>query len=109
MSLMVAMMLQLLLHLLHVLLGPVVRRLHHGAHHFGIAADHQRLIRSIGVDAYAALEHRSVLHCPTLPQGVAVHLKLTRVRRLRAETQMTRQYGLHIHFYAPGRSSRQLH
>lgn len=72
----------LISHFLYVLFGTLVRRLHDGAHHLGVATYNQSLIRGVGVDSHLALTGHGVLHQPALPQSIPVHLKLTRVRRL---------------------------
>lgn len=72
----------LISHFLYVLLGTLVRWLHDGTHHLGVATYNQSLIRGVCVDSHLALTGHGVLHQPALPQSVPVHLKLTRVGRL---------------------------
>lgn len=78
-------------HLLYVLFGTAVGWLHDGPHHLGVTADDQCLIRGVGVDAHPTLTDYSVLHHPTLPQGVSVHLKLTGVGSLEEGDDSRRQ------------------
>lgn len=66
-------------HLVYVFFDPTVGRLHDGAHHLGVAADDQRLVGRVGVDADPTLTDHGVRRCPALPHGVSIRLKLTGV------------------------------
>lgn len=86
-------------HLLYVVLGAAVWRLYDGTHNLGVAADDQRLVRRVGVDAHSALTDHRVLHRPTLPQGVPVRLKLPGVRGLQGEPMEVRQIKLLTYWF----------
>lgn len=60
-------------HLLHVLLGPQVRRVHERAHDLDVAVHHQRLIRPVRVDAHTTMVEDSVRHLRPLPTARRCH------------------------------------
>lgn len=68
--------------LLHVFLGPDVRRVHQRAHDLQVAVDDQGLVRPIGVDADPAVVVDRIRQLASLPQHLVIAFKLARVGSL---------------------------
>lgn len=69
-------------HLSDVLLRPAVRGVHDSAHNLGVSAHNQRFVWGICVNSHATMVGYCLWNLASLPQHIAVSLKLPWVRCL---------------------------